>query len=353
MKRRKKPTMTLLNAAGGKIINIRLWIKKLICDLKSYKRRNIKKTAPRLIADNKYPLDISVIVCTYNRPKKLANAVKSLCGQTLPSEKYEIIIVNNGEELNNTFEEYNDCNIKIIKEERKGLTYARNLGASVSNGKYLVYIDDDAIAEPRLLETIKNAFDAHSNAGIIGGQIILKTPEPKPNIILEGKETLWSEYTVPYTKYREINKQYEFPFGANFSVRHNIFNAVGGFDESYGRVGNNYAGGEETVLCFKVLNCGCKIGIEPKAVVYHDVDKTRYTKEHIKETIKAGIFTTYRLYKDGYSPAAWDKNYALERIKIAEREIEKLIKSNADELELYYKECEKNGFIELADSICE
>ena len=67
------------------------------------------------------------------------------------------------------------------------MTYARNLGASVSNGKYLVYIDDDAIAEPRLLETIKNAFDAHSNAGIIGGQIILKTPEPKPNIILEGK----------------------------------------------------------------------------------------------------------------------------------------------------------------------
>lgn len=345
--------MTLFNAAGGKIINIRLWIKKLICELKSYKRQKIKKDFRRLIADNEYPLDISVIVCTYNRPDKLANAVKSLCCQTLPSDKYEIVIVNNGGELNNTFKEYKNYDIKIIKENRKGLTYARNLGASVSNGKYLVYIDDDAVAEPVLLETIKNAFDSHSNAGIIGGQIVLKTPEPKPNIVLEGKETLWSEYTVPYTKYREINKQYEFPFGANFSVRHNVFNAVGGFDDNYGRVGDNYAGGEETVLCFKVLNCGRKIGIEPKAVVYHDVDEARYTKEHIKETIKAGIFTTYRLYRDGYSPAAWDKNYALERIKIAEREIEKLIKSNADELELYYKECERNGFIELADSICE
>lgn len=353
MKRRKKPTMTLFNAAGGKIINIRLWIKKLICELKSYKRQKIKKDSRRLIADNEYPLDISVIVCTYNRPDKLSNAVKSLCCQTLPSDKYEIVIVNNGGELNNTFKEYKNYDIKIIKENRKGLTYARNLGASVSNGKYLVYIDDDAVAEPVLLETIKNAFDSHSNAGIIGGQIVLKTPEPKPNIVLEGKETLWSEYTVPYTKYREINKQYEFPFGANFSVRHNVFNAVGGFDENYGRVGDNYAGGEETVLCFKVLNCGRKIGIEPKAVVYHDVDEARYTREHIKETIKAGIFTTYRLYRDGYSPAAWDKNYALERIKIAEREIEKLIKSNADELELYYKECERNGFIELADSICE
>lgn len=345
--------MTLFNAAGGKIINIRLWIKKLICELKSYKRQKIKKDSRRLIADNEYPLDISVIVCTYNRPDKLSNAVKSLCCQTLPSDKYEIVIVNNGGELNNTFKEYKNYDIKIIKENRKGLTYARNLGASVSNGKYLVYIDDDAVAEPVLLETIKNAFDSHSNAGIIGGQIVLKTPEPKPNIVLEGKETLWSEYTVPYTKYREINKQYEFPFGANFSVRHNVFNAVGGFDENYGRVGDNYAGGEETVLCFKVLNCGRKIGIEPKAVVYHDVDEARYTREHIKETIKAGIFTTYRLYRDGYSPAAWDKNYALERIKIAEREIEKLIKSNADELELYYKECERNGFIELADSICE
>lgn len=347
MKQNRKAAKTLYNALGGMRTGLWLMLRKCLCEIKSYKVSVKRKSAVKITSD-KYYLPVSAIVCTYNRPKKLLNAVNSLINQTLDKRAYEIVVVNNGAELD--FDIVQKLSgVRIISESRLGLSAARNAGAKAAKGKYLVFIDDDAVAEPDMLENIKNAFENHKKAGIIGGQIKLR--QPTPDIVLNGHEDLWSQYTVPFKNYREISRQYEFPFGANFSVRHSALDAVGGFDERYGRNGGDFAGGEETALCFKMLNSGFKIGIEPRSVVWHDVDSNRFTKEHIRRTITAGILTTHRLYRDGYSKSNWDKPYAEERIRIAEKEIERLKSIGADELEIYYKECERNGFSELVQRL--
>lgn len=348
------PTISISSLADKNRVGFRLFIKRCLCEIKSYKPLLINKKSlyNGRNRPKKYFCGISVIVCTYNRNEKLKNTLKSIINQSLSSELYEVVVVNNGGEL--PIEILNLCrnnrNFKIITENRTGLSYARNKGANYAKGRYLFYIDDDAEADRLLLEKVYNDFRENKNVGIIGGQIILKTPKPRPEIVLSGKEALWSEYTVPYKNYREITKQYEFPFGANFSVDHYVFDTIGGFDEGYGRKGDDYQGGEETAMCFKVLNSGYRIGIEPSAIVYHYVDEDRFSKKHVRETIKAGIFTTYRLYKEGYSSSIWNLNYLIERMKIAEREVEKL-RNNGTELELYYKECERNGFLELVEKI--
>lgn len=350
---KNKSTVTLWNVSGGKSAGPILLFKKAICELKILKKKKPKYLHKPVVLDGDSNISISVIVCTLNREKKLMNALNSLIDQTLEKSDYEIIVVNNGEPFSAKSQIFRLNHIRIIEERKKGLSFARNTGVDFSRGKYLVFIDDDAIATPGLLKTIKQTFHSHENAGIIGGQVILKIDEPRPEIILSGREALWSQYTVPYKRYREISKQYEFPFGANFSIRRNILMMLGGFDEEYGRTGDDYAGGEETALCFKMLDIGYKIGIEPNAIVYHDVDKSRYTKEHVLETIKAGIFTTYRLCSDGYSPYVWDKSYILSRIDIANKELNRLSRNKASEFELYYKECERDGFVELYESISE
>ena len=213
----------------------------------------------------------------------------------------------------------------------------------------MTYIDDDAIAAPNLLENVRAAFSAHKDAAIIGGRVLLR--RPLPDIVLSGHEALWSEFDIPGGKYREARFQYEFPFGANFSVRRDFLKRAGGFDERYGRVGNDYAGGEETALCFKAQNMGYRIGLEPRCSVIHDVDGSRFTREHIRRTTEAGIMTTARLYQDGLSRSAWDLPYARERIKIAEKELARLDRKGADELEIFYKECERDGFVKLAQCL--
>lgn len=347
----KKPTVTVSNMTDRKRSGFLLFLRKCICELRQYRLRLQKfKRNKRKSLSAQYPLDISVIVCTYNRPEKLKNAIESLVNQTFEQSRYEIVVVNNGEELSCDIEKFSG-NIRVIKESRKGLSYARNTGGRCARGKCLVYVDDDICADRRLLEYIFDGFSSHKNIGIVGGQIILVPPSPRPDIILEGKENVWSEYSVGYKSFREISRQYEFPYGANFSVEHTVFNTVGGFDERYGRVGCDYAGGEETAMCFGVLKAGYNIGIEPRAVVYHHVDSDRYTAEHVRQTIKAGIFTTYQLYKDGYSTSLWNRKYIGERVRIADLEIDRLIKNGADNLEIFYKECERDAFKELAERI--
>lgn len=343
----KKPTVTLKNLTDKKRAGIWLYLRRCLCEIRQYnfsKPRRRKKAKDKEIS---YPLDISVIVCTYNRPEKLKVAVDSLKMQSFDKSRYEILVVNNGGEACRVT---NDENVRVVYEPEKGLSNARNTGGRLSKGKYLVYVDDDIYAEKDLLQSIFTAFEKHKNIGIVGGQIILDTPLPRPDIILPGKETLWSEYTVGYKNFRKIRHQYEFPYGANFSISHDAFNLSGGFDTHYGRCGNDYAGGEETALCFKITSLGYKIGIAPHAIVHHRVDENRYTKEHIKNTVRAGIFTTYRLYKDGYSPSVWNKKYIQDRIKILEAEHERLTKNGSD-IEIFYKECEKDAFIQLSEEI--
>ena len=348
MKQSKNGLLTAIGALGGRRAGLGVMLRRCACEVKSYKLKPLPKADAAQSNTDEYEPKISAIVCTYNRQDKLVRAVSSLMNQTLSRDKYEIIVVNNGGELNAETEVKID-GVRIINEPKPGLTYARNTGADAAKGKFLTYIDDDAIAEPNMLEAILNAFFSHKKAGIIGGQIWLSPP--KHGIVLKGHEDLWSEFRIPGKKYREVSRQYEFPFGANFSVRHSMLDEAGGFDERYGRTGSDYAGGEETALCFKALSLGYKIGLEPNSVVWHDVDESRFTREHIRRTMAAGIFTTCRLYKDGYSRSAWDRNYALERVKIAETEIEKLRRCGADELEIFYKECERDGFSELARSL--
>ncbi len=350
MKRNGKAAKTLYNALGGMRTGLWLMLRKCFCELKSYNAGAKRKSAVK-VNSGKYSLPVSAIVCTYNRPKKLLNAVNSLINQTMDDKDYEIIVVNNGSEFAiDTVQKLSG--VRIISESRLGLSNARNAGARAAKGEYLVFIDDDAVAEPDMLENVKNAFVNHKRAGIIGG--LIKLRQPTPDIVLNGHEDLWSQYTAPFKKYREVSRQYEFPFGANFSVRHSVLDAVGGFDERYGRNGGDFSGGEETALCFKMLNSGFRIGIEPKSVVRHDVDLSRFTKEHIRRTITAGILTAHMLYRDGYSKSNWDKPYAEERIRIAEKEIERLKSIGAGELEIYYKECERDGFSELVQRLeCE
>ncbi len=322
-------------------------MRRAFCELKALKPKPKAEAEPKAETAETYDKTISAIVCTMGKSDKLINAARSLESQTLPRDEYDIIVVCSGAELKSeTLKELGGA--KIISVPEPGLSKARNAGAAVG-GAFLTYIDDDAVAAPDLLENVLATFLPHKNAAIIGGRVLLR--RPLPDIVLSGHEALWSEFDIPGGKYREAKFQYEFPFGANFSVRHDFLKKAGGFDERYGRVGDDYAGGEETALCFKAQNMGYKIGLEPRCSVLHDVDGSRFTREHIRRTTEAGIMTTARLYQDGLSRSAWDLNYARERIKIAEKELRRLRRKNADELEIFYKECERDGFAKLAQSL--
>lgn len=319
---KSKPNITLLNQSDYQTSGLIHTLKKGFNEL--FRKRNSSniRYITKLSQKSTYDELISVIVCTNRKPEYSKAVIDSLKSSDT-NIPYEIIIVNN---TNKSFV-INDIEkkVKITDEPTLGLSKARNTGAKYAKGEYLIYIDDDALADKDLIKNISDSFKKHQDYVIIGGQILLHLPTPVPNVFLKGKESLWSAYTVPYKRFKRAKEQYEFPYGACFAIRHSYLDNVGGFPEDFGRCGNDYAGGEETALCMTAILNGLKVGIEPSVKVTHMVEKSRFSKDHILNTTAAGIITTYRLFQNGYMKSGWTVDYINERINLLKDEISKLI----------------------------
>lgn len=99
---------------------------------------------------------VSVIIPTFNRPKLLAQAVKSVLKQTV--HPLEIIIINNGskpEYLNELSRIGHSCDaINLIHlQSNKGPGYARNIGIENSKGDWILFLDDDDVLAPDFIES--------------------------------------------------------------------------------------------------------------------------------------------------------------------------------------------------------
>ncbi|WP_309244110.1 glycosyltransferase [Paenibacillus sp. GbtcB18] len=309
--------------------------------------------------DCKYQKKLSIVVCTYKRTQKLISTLESVIEQSSDRNEYEIIIVNNdyhNVEIENALVELKKKH--LIKEENflryvisplKGLSYARNTGLYAARSDIMLYLDDDVIADYRLVEETINGFNLHPEAGVIGGNIILNLPEPRPEVVIPGQEALWSQLIIDGDEYKESKYQWEFPYGANFAVRRTALMLIGGFRTSYGRKGNDYAGGEEIVVSYLMNQIGFKVGLNPKSRVIHDVDTGRYTEEHVHKTLRASVITHYQLQKDLYSPMDSDINYDKSRVDLLREELSilrgKEIKEN--NYDVFYKECLLEAYEEL------
>jgi len=306
--------------------------------------------------DNK---KLSVIICTYQRSEKLSNAIKSVIEQSMDQADYEIIVVNNdylNDEIHYLVREFrttysvDESFLRYMEAPLKGLSFARNVGLFGAEGEVLLYIDDDAIASPDLLEQTIKGFSDRPDIGVMGGSIILNH-DKRPEEVKPGTEAFWSQLIVEGEEIIDSKFQWEFPYGANFAVRHTALMRIGGFRNAYGRKGNNYAGGEEIVVSFAMGEIGYKVGLNPMMKVIHDVETSRYTVEHVRKTMRNSILTNYQLQKDLYAPMESDieadKNH-LDIVKAELKHLEKIPTRNRDiEIDILYKQYTIETYEEL------
>ena len=113
---------------------------------------------------------LSIVIPIYNGEKYIGNCLDSIISQNLPSEEYEIIVVNDGskdssEKILNIYHQQHP-NIRIINQENKGQASARNHGIKVASGQYIEFIDgDDMLVPNSLLEIfnlLKSSINQHS-----------------------------------------------------------------------------------------------------------------------------------------------------------------------------------------------
>ena len=89
-------------------------------------------------------IDLSIIVPAYNAESTIEKCVESVIQQKV-SFHYELIIINDGS-TDNTKEiikKYKDSHIKLINQENRGFSGARNRGIDEAVGRYLMFLDSD------------------------------------------------------------------------------------------------------------------------------------------------------------------------------------------------------------------
>src|ERR1043165_5266525 len=107
------------------------------------------------------PLDISVIISTYNRSDMLPGALESVLAQEAGDVRYELIVVDNNStdktrEVVESFIARGHENVRYIFEGKQGLSHARNAGIAAARSPLIVFTDDDVRAATRGEDSIKS-----------------------------------------------------------------------------------------------------------------------------------------------------------------------------------------------------
>lgn len=116
---------------------------------------------------------VSIVVPTHNRAELLKETLTSLFRQTY-SQK-QIVVVDDGshdntEDVVAEFAKSNqDCEVIYHRQESSGGPVARNAGAKLTTGEFVVFMDDDDLVPDKFLESRINALKANGSAKLAFG----------------------------------------------------------------------------------------------------------------------------------------------------------------------------------------
>lgn len=245
---------------------------------------------------------ITIAICTYNRAGYLKDTLDDLSGQSISSEKFEILVVNNNskdgtETVCEIFEKtHPDHNFRYVKELKQGLSYARNRAAREAETPVLLYIDDDVKLPENFVETALEYIQRRTSTMCAGGRI---------HVEFEDDETDWiPNELMPMFGLHDLGDQDKlypssnFPRGGNMMIRKSIFDAFGYFDTQLGRKGETLLGSEEKHFFEKIRKNGVELHYWTNMELTHRIGKQRLKTEYIREqSIGIGISERMRIAK--------------------------------------------------------
>ncbi len=195
----------------------------------------------------------SVVVCSYNGAKTLDRCLTSLKEINYPN--YEVILVDDGSTDDTQEIAVRHPWVKNIRQENKGLSFARNVGAHASGGDVIVYTDSDCMADPDWLYYLMGTLLSGDYAGVGG-----------PNISPPAEN--WVQACVSaapggpnHVLLTDVVAEH-IP-GCNMAFHRWAFDQVGGFDPEYRKAG------DDVDFCWRLQQSGGVIAFSPAAIVWH------------------------------------------------------------------------------------
>lgn len=204
----------------------------------------------------------SIVVPTRDRPRKLASCLAALAVLRYPSDRYEVIVVDDGSQadLEAVLAPLRDrMTLSLVAQSSAGPAAARNRGAAAARGEVLAFTDDDCRPDPAWLSSFSTYLAVDPLCGL-GGRTI--------NDLVDNRYAAASQLLIDYLfAYYGAPSRVPLYTSSNLALPRELFVAVGGFDETFRR-----AGGEDRELCDRWVHAGHRLRFASDALVYHAHD---------------------------------------------------------------------------------
>ena len=210
------------------------------------------------------PPDVSVVISVKNRAVMMGDCIAGLLAQTLPRERFELVLVDNcsSEDLRAVADAAREAGLSVtyLRTERDGgPAPARNLGVGAARGRIIAFTDSDCRPSPGWLAAGIAPFD-DPQLGLVSGPVL---PKPEQQIRPTTKVTFITREEHP-----------TFPT-ANLFVRRYTFLALGGFDTSLSFQDPFDRATEcaDTDLAWRIIKTGATRRFLPDAVMLHELEE--------------------------------------------------------------------------------
>lgn len=239
---------------------------------------------------------VSVVIVTKDRKKDLLECVNSYLKSSY--KNLEIIIVDNGSKppVFTWFSKKYPM-VKIFTNEiNLGAAEGRNKGFSQSLGDYILFTDDDAIADKDMVRLLLEAFKKNKNAGIIQPLVYDKH---RKNLLqgaghdidlLTGRIRAWGVKEEDWGQYEGLR---EVPMcGCVWMVKREVFEKIGLYDSDY------FIPYEDSDFSIRARKVGFKLYCYSLAKTYHQGIKASFVHPFLEWLGITSVERAYRIARN-------------------------------------------------------
>jgi glycosyltransferase involved in cell wall biosynthesis len=224
-------------------------------------------------------VEVTVVVCTYNRAGPLREALASLHQQQAPAGlRYEIVVVDNASTdatpaVIAEATHQSPVPLRGVREPRAGVACARNRGVREAQGRWVAFFDDDQVADPHWLAELLDTA-RQKQARCVGGANRLRLPDDREDDLPQTCRSLLGAAAYPPAPCRYSRRWA--PGAGNLLVERSLFDEIGYFDEALREAG------EDADLFRRMYAAGVEAWLTPRAVSYHVIAAYRLEDAYLR-----------------------------------------------------------------------
>ncbi|MBD2094888.1 glycosyltransferase [Trichocoleus sp. FACHB-591] len=209
---------------------------------------------------------VTVILVLYNRAELTFQCLRSLSENFYNS--FEVVIVDNASSDDTSVLLDRIQGARIIRNsENHHFLLASNQAAKVAQGKYILFLNNDAQVLPGSIASAVKTIESAEDIGAVGGKILLldgSLQEAGSIIWQDGSCLGYGRGDSPFAPEYMFGRDVDYCSGAFLLTSRELFLQMGGFDEDY-----KPAYYEEADYCLRLWRSGKRVVYNPDAVILH------------------------------------------------------------------------------------